>query len=79
MIERNAEQQVGMGLYFDRRRFIDRRVMFGRGNPTRLRLGAGVFYDLVHNLHSVGVCLRRAGENLNRTSTIILQSKPQQC
>jgi hypothetical protein len=35
MIERNAEKQVFASQYFDRRGFVDRRVMRRRGNPTQ--------------------------------------------
>jgi len=77
MIERHAEKQVVIGLYFYGRRLIDRRVMLRWGNPAR-RGFCGGSHDFVHQFNTFGAGLRCGSKNLNRSMAVVLDSQPQQ-
>jgi len=77
MIERHAEKQVLIGLYFYGRRLIERRVMLGRGNPARRGFGGGS-HDFVHQFNTFGAGLRCGCKNLNRSMAVVPDSQPQQ-
>ena len=77
MIERHAEKQVVIGLYFYGRRLIDRRVMLRWGNPARRGFCEGS-HDFVHQFNTFGAGLRCGSKNLNRSMAVVLDSQPQQ-
>ena len=77
MIQWNAEKQIAIGFHFHRGRLIDWGVMFGRRNPTGLRLSAGILYDLMHDLHAIRTRLWRAGKGSDGSRTVVPQSQPQ--